>query len=81
MKRYLKTRDIQQRYSCSPGTARKYMRQMEHSENPLMVTEAAADAWDRDRTYGPGETISQPRRKHTAKHAPGDYRIPRVRPA
>lgn len=73
--KYLKTRQIQDRYDCSPGTARKYMRQMEHQEKPLRVTSAAADAWDASRTVGPAE---HPRRK---ARITGDYRIRRDRPA
>ena len=42
--------DICERYKCTPVTARKYMRSMEHIENPLMVTERALRAWEHGRT-------------------------------
>ena len=34
-------------------TARKIMRDMEHTENPLMVTERAVKAWIQKRTLPP----------------------------
>ncbi len=53
MERLLRAEDIAERYSCSVKTARKYMRQMRHTEAPLTVTEAAVLAWDAKRTIDP----------------------------
>ena len=51
-----KPQDIANRYGCSVRTARRYMRQMRHTENPLTVTEQAIRDWDLMRTvYPPNE--------------------------
>ena len=44
MDRLFSVNDICARYQCKPQTARKYMRDMEHMESPLMVTERAVAA-------------------------------------
>lgn len=36
-----------------PRTARKIMREMEHTENPLLVTERAVKAWLAKKTLPP----------------------------
>jgi hypothetical protein len=36
-----------------PRTARKIMREMEHTENPLLVTERAVKAWLEKKTLPP----------------------------
>ena len=36
-----------------PRTARKMMREMEHTENPLLVTERAVKAWIAKKTLPP----------------------------
>lgn len=53
MERLLSVKDICGRYQCKPATARKYMRDMEHMESPLMVTERAVMAWERRKTFPP----------------------------
>lgn len=55
--RLLSVADICARYQCKPTTARKYMREMEHRENPLMVTERAVKAWDERNTLPPESEI------------------------
>lgn len=57
MERLLSTRDMMERYQCSRQTASRYMRKMEHQENPLRVTEKAVAAWERSRTVNPPEVI------------------------
>ncbi len=52
MERLLRAKDIAERYSCSEGTARNYMRKMAHTENPLTVTTAALAMWESQRTVG-----------------------------
>jgi hypothetical protein len=49
MERLLTVRDIQERYSCTGPTARKYIRQMVHMENPLTVTQEALTDWENRR--------------------------------
>lgn len=53
----LSVADICARYQCKPTTARKYMRQMDHRENPLMVTERAVKAWDERNTLPPERVL------------------------
>lgn len=53
MERLFSVADICARYQCKPATARKYMRDMEHMENPLMVSERAVTAWERRKTMPP----------------------------
>jgi hypothetical protein len=59
MERLVSVEDIMQRYQCSRQTAARYMRNMEHMEKPLMVTEKALAAWEKSRTVRPAEVIRQ----------------------
>ena len=63
MDRLYSVKDVCERYQCKPATARKYMRDMEHMENPLMVTERAVAAWERRKTLPPESTTRQLLRK------------------
>ena len=53
MERLLKVSDISERYGCSPKTARKYLRQMFHYENPLAAPQWAFDEWEQSRERMP----------------------------
>lgn len=53
MDRLYSVRDICTRYQCKATTARKYMREMEHMEAPLMVSERAVMAWERRKLMPP----------------------------
>ena len=53
MDRLFTVQDICARYQCKPATARKYMRDMEHMEKPLLVSERAVAAWERRKTMPP----------------------------
>lgn len=53
MERMYRVHEICERYQCAPKTARKYMRDMEHMENPLLVSERAIVAWERRKTVPP----------------------------
>lgn len=82
----LRPQNIADLYGVGIVTARKYMRQMEHTEKPLTVTKQAVEAWEMQRTYDAGETLGKPRQAKTSrKRAPakpkGKYLVPRVRPA
>lgn len=63
MERLFSVADICARYQCKPATARKYMRDMEHMENPLMVSERAVAAWERRKTMPPESVTRQIMRK------------------
>ena len=53
MERLLSVKDISERYQCKAATARKYMRNMVHLTDPLMVTERAVADWERRKTLPP----------------------------
>lgn len=53
MERLYSVKDICARYQVKPVTARKFMRDMDHIEAPLMVSERAIAAWERRKTLPP----------------------------
>ena len=81
MENLLTPSDLAERYRCSTRTARRYMRRMEHMENPLRVTEKAVLQWEYDRTMGMGYDLG-PVRKVKPKKAiqNGPIYISRIRP-
>lgn len=82
MKSLLTAADIQDRYKLkSATTARTYMRQMEHMEKPLRVTEAAVERWEESRTVNPAEKTERRRRTTLNQQTTGKFQIPRRRPA
>jgi len=81
MNRLLTARDIAERYQKSEKTAKRYMRQMEHMEKPLRVTEQAVEAWETSKTYAPQR--ERERIRQTRPVIPDlsqRFIIPRVRP-
>jgi hypothetical protein len=77
----LNVADIAARYKCSLPTARARMRQMEHMEKPLMVTESAVRAWEAGKMLSPGKRAkAQKKRKYEKTERvvwiPGVSRIP-----
>lgn len=80
--RLLSVKDIAERYGRSEKTAARYMRQMEHMEKPLRVTESALAAWEIGKTYEPQRKAKEkPERIRRIKPDPGQkFTIPRVRP-
>lgn len=59
MDRLYSVKDICERYQCKPTTARKLMRDMDHMERPLMVSERALMAWERRKTLPPERTTRE----------------------
>ena len=53
MERLVTVKDMQNRYGCSLPTARKYLRQMFHYENPLAAPQWAFDEWEQNRERMP----------------------------
>ena len=53
MERLITVKDMCQRYGCSLPTARKYLRQMFHYENPLVAPKWAFDEWEQNRERMP----------------------------
>ena len=63
MERLLRASDIAERYGCTAQTARRYIRQMAHYENPLTVSEKSLREWENRRLSLPPEPITVPRRR------------------
>ena len=74
MERLLKVRDISERYGCTAKTARKYLRQMFHYENPLTAPLWALTEWEQSR-----ESMPAQRRVHLHKKTTGRVIVPRKR--
>ena len=53
MDRLITVKDMVERYGCSRPTARKYLRQMYHLENPLVAPEWAFREWEQNRDRMP----------------------------
>lgn len=53
MEKLVTVKDMQERYGCSLPTARKYLRQMFHYENPLTAPRWAFDEWEQNRERMP----------------------------
>ena len=53
MEKLVTVRDMANRYGCSLPTARKYLRQMFHYENPLTAPRWAFDEWEENRERMP----------------------------
>ena len=53
MERLVTASDISERYGCTAKTARKYLRQMFHYENPLAAPQWAFDEWEQSRERMP----------------------------
>ena len=76
MERLVTVKDVQERYSCSLPTARKYMRQIiPHMENPLTATETAFHEWEKSRMVYPGNK----RKAELIRKANGVAIVPRTR--
>lgn len=79
--RLMSVKEIAERYGKSEKTAMRYMRQMEHMEKPLRVTESAVAAWEISKTYEPQRAKTGPVPVRRCLPDPGErYVIPRVRP-
>ena len=53
MERLVTVKDMSERYGCSLKTARKYLREMFHYENPLAAPSWALDEWEESRERMP----------------------------
>jgi hypothetical protein len=63
MERLYNVKAICDLFGCKQVTARKYMREMDHTENPLLVTERAVKAWIAKKTLPPESVTRQLIRK------------------
>ena len=63
MERLYSVKDICERYQVKAVTARKIMRDMEHMESPLMVSERAVKSWEARKTLPPESATRKMMRK------------------
>ena len=79
MEKLVTVKDISERYGCTLPTARKYLRQMFHYENPLAAPRWAFDEWERNRERMP-QGISRTRAAEIAhRKTTGRIIVPRHR--
>ena len=80
LERLVTVSDMAERYGCSRPTARKYLRQMFHYEDPLAAPLWAVNEWERSRERMP-EGISRERQIVIAQRQKtgGRVYVPRTR--
>lgn len=81
MERLLKVSDISERYGCTAKTARKYLRQMFHYENPLAAPEWALSEWEKNRERMPVGIGNRRKAEITERKRTGRVIVPRKRGA
>ena len=74
MEALVTVKDMRQRYGCSGKTARKYIRQMYHYEDPLTAPQWALDEWEKGR-----ERIPEGIRMNRSSKEPERMIVPRKR--
>lgn len=77
MERLVTVADMAERYGVSLKTARKYLRQMFHYENPLAAPRWAFDEWEQSRERMPDGIDSK--RRVTILNQYGRTIVPRKR--
>ena len=81
IERLVTVKDIRERYGCSGPTARKYLRQMFHYENPLAAPEWALSEWERNRERIPVGIRNRRKAEITERKRTGRVIVPRKRGA
>ena len=79
MERLLKVSDISERYGCTAKTARKYLRQMFHYENPLTAPAWALTEWEQNRERMPAGIGNRRKAELTERKRMGRVIVPRKR--
>ena len=78
MERLITVSDMAERYGCSLPTARKYLRQMFHYENPLAAPAWAMQEWEQNRERMPAG-ISKTRAREILNRKEGRTIVPKKR--
>lgn len=81
MERLITVRDMRERYGCTGPTARKYLRQMFHYENPLAAPEWAVSEWERSREAMPSGAGPIRMKEINRRRMTGRVIVPRKRGA
>ena len=79
MERLVTVKDMSERYGCSLKTARSYLRQMFHYENPLTAPRWALDEWEASRERMPEGISSQRAAVIQRRKTTGRVIVPRKR--
>ena len=79
MERLVTVKDMSERYGCTMKTARKYLRQMFHYENPLAAPKWAFDEWEQSRERMPAGISGARVAKIQTKKQTGRVIVPRKR--
>ena len=79
MERLVTVKDMCERYGCSLPTARKYLRQMFHYENPLAAPRWAFDEWEESRERMPAGISKNRRVEIINRKEHGRVIVPRKR--
>ena len=79
MERLITVKDIRERYGCTNPTARKYLRQMFHYENPLAAPAWALTEWEENRERMPAEAGKQRKAEIIRRKNTGRVIVPRKR--
>lgn len=80
VERLVTVNDVRERYGCTSATARKYLRQMFHYENPVAAPLWAFEEWEQGRARMP-EGISRERHWMIEQKKNGTIHVPRKRGA
>ena len=79
MERLVTVKDMRERYGCSLPTARKYLRQMFHYENPLAAPIWAFREWEENRERMPAGISKTRTRAILTRKENGRTIVPRKR--
>lgn len=79
MERLVTVKDMQQRYGCTGATARKYLRQMFHYENPLAAPQWAFREWEQSRETMPAGISRKRKAEIISRKQTGRVIVPRKR--
>lgn len=79
MERLVTVKDMQSRYGCSLPTARKYLRQMFHYENPLTAPLWALNEWEKSRERMPADIAPERKARIQYRRENGRVIVPRTR--
>ena len=79
MERLVTVKDMCERYGCTLPTARKYLRQMFHYENPLAAPYWAFHEWEQNRETMPAGISKKRRAEIISRKESGRTIVPRKR--
>ena len=79
MERLITVKDMQERYGCTGPTARKYLRQMFHYENPLAAPYWAFREWEESRETMPAGISKTRKVEILNRKSTGRVIVPRKR--